>query len=107
MKVLAENRNLIKDIRFEYPELMNDDAKESIKEEYYHILKLEEELDEARESVRNLEKTISELKQKFKVKQTLFTIEFEDMKVEQVDIEEVNLSVINSTDARKKTYNKN
>ena len=29
------------------------------------------------------------------------------MKVEQVDIEEVNLSVINSTDARKKTYNKN
>ena len=45
MKVLAENKNLIKDIRFEYPELMNDDAKESIKEEYYHILKLEEELD--------------------------------------------------------------
>lgn len=106
MKVLAENKNLIKDIRFEYPELMNDNAKESIKEEYYYILKLEEELDEARESVRNLEKTISELKQKFKVKQTLFTIEFEDMKVEQVDIEKVNLSVINSTDARKKTYNK-
>ena len=37
MKVLAENKNLIKDIRFEYPELMNDNAKESIKEEYYHI----------------------------------------------------------------------
>lgn len=51
-----------------------------------------------------MESTIKELKNSFSSKANLFTLEFEDKEVEHVDRTEVNLSVVNPTDASRKTY---
>lgn len=104
MKVSIEDKSRIKDVKFHYPWLMNEEAKESIIEEYYGILQLEDELDKARLSVRYLENKLKEARNEFSAKSSLFTLEFEDKEVEQVDKVEVTLSVVNPTDASRKTY---
>ena len=64
MKVV-EDKNRIKEVVFKYPHLMNGTVANDIKEEYYNILELEEELDKHRNYVRLLEYTILEKKKKF------------------------------------------
>lgn len=104
MKVSVEDKNRVKDVIFHYPWLMNDEAKDFIIEEYYGILQLEDDLDKARSYVRQVEKNLKDAKEKFDAKKRLFTLEFEDKEVEHVDRTEVNLSVVNPTDASRKTY---
>lgn len=48
MKVVVEDKNRIKEVVFKYPHLMSGSAANDIKEEYYDILELEEELDKYR-----------------------------------------------------------
>lgn len=104
MKVSVEDRRKIKDVKFLYPNLMSDTAKEDIIDEYNYILELEDNLDKEREYVRSLEGYLKESREKFNAKSNLFTLEFEDKEVEHVDRTEVNLSVVNPTDASRKTY---
>lgn len=104
MKVSVEDRSRIKNIVFHYPNLMSENADKEIKEEYYKIQELEETLASARTNVRNLESEIKNLKNFFNSKANLFTLEFEDKEVEHIDRIEATLSVINPTDASRKTY---
>lgn len=104
MKVSVEDKNRVKDVIFHYPWLMSDEAKDSIIEEYYGILQLEDDLDKARSYARQVEKNLKDAKEKFDAKKGLFTLEFEDKEVEHVDRTEINLAVVNPTDASRKTY---
>lgn len=104
MKVSVEDRSRIKNIVFHYPNLMSENADKEIKEEYYKIQELEETLASARTNVRNLESEIKNLKNSFNSKTNLFTLEFEDKEVEHIDKTEATLSVVNPTDASRKTY---
>lgn len=104
MKVVVEDKNRIKEVVFKYPHLMSDTAANDIKEEYYDILELEEELDKYRNHVRLLESTILEKKKEFISKSELFSLVFETKEEEQVDRVTVNGAVINPTDASNKNY---
>lgn len=104
MKVVVEDKNRIKEVVFKYPHLMSGTAANDIKEEYYDILELEEELDKYRNHVRLLESTILEKKQEFIHKSELFSLVFETKEEEQVDRVTVNGAIINPTDASNKNY---
>lgn len=104
MKVLVEDKRRIKNVVFNYPSLMSDKAKDEIIKDYNYILELEDDLAKARDYVRQLEGCLKEAKDKFLEKKVLFTLEFENKEVEHVDRTEVNLSVVNPTDASRKTY---
>ena len=104
MKVVVEDKNRIKEIVFKYPHLMSDTAANDIKEEYYNILELEEELDKYRNHVRLLESTILEKKKEFISKSELFSLVFETKEEKQVDRVTDNGAIINPTDASNKNY---
>lgn len=104
MKVVVEDKNIIKEVVFKYPHLMSGTAANDIKEEYYDILELEEELDKYRNHVRLLESTILEKKKEFISKSELFSLVFETKEEEQVDRVTVNGAIINPTDASNKNY---
>lgn len=104
MKVVVEDKNRIKEVVFKYPHLMSGAAANDIKEEYYDILELEEELDKYRNHVRLLESTILEKKKEFISKSELFSLVFETKEEEQVDRVTVNGAIINPTDASNKNY---
>lgn len=69
----------IKNIKFKYPELLNNDSEELIKNEYYSILEVQNELYKARDEVRRLEKILKEKQEYFNKKSSLFDIEFEEV----------------------------
>lgn len=104
MKVVVEDKNRIKEVVFKYSHLMSGTAANDIKEEYYDILELEEELDKYRNHVRLLESTILEKKKEFISKSELSSLVFETKEEEQVDRVTVNGAVINPTDASNKNY---
>lgn len=104
MKVVVEDKNRVKEVVFKYPHLMSDSAANDIKEEYYGILGLEEELDKYRHHVRSLESVILEKKKEFISKSELFSLVFETKEEEQVDRVTVNGAVINPTDASNRNY---
>lgn len=104
MKVIVEDKNRIKEVVFKYPHLMSSTAANDIKEEYYDILELEEELDKYRHHVRSLESIVLEKKKEFTSKSELFSLVFETKEEEQVDRVTVNGAVINPTDASNKNY---
>lgn len=66
---------------------MNEGAQEEIKNDYNELLSLEEELYNAREVVRELEKKLTEKKEKFDEKTLLCTLEFETSEKEVVNYE--------------------
>lgn len=66
---------------------MNEGAQEEIKNDYNELLSLEEELYNAREVVRELEKKLTEKKKKFDEKTLLCTLEFETSEKEVVNYE--------------------
>lgn len=105
MKVKVEDRSRVKDVKFEYPDLMNDNARDLIIKEYHDILDTELSLDVARNSVRYLERRLKEQKEKFESIKKLFTLEFEEKEIEQVERTTVNMSVVNPTDASNRNYN--
>ncbi|QOR58283.1 hypothetical protein [uncultured phage cr106_1] len=104
MKVQVEDKSKIKDVHFKHPDLMSTKAKEYIIKEYYDIINLEESLDKARQEVRTLESTLKCRKAEFQSLSNMFEIEFENKEVEQVDRTEINGTIINPTDASRRSY---
>lgn len=86
-KMTIEDRTKVKAVHFKYPEMMNEGAQEEIKNDYNELLSLEEELYNAREVVRELEKKLTEKKKKFDEKTLLCTLEFETSEKEVVNYE--------------------
>lgn len=86
-KMIVEDRTKVKAVHFKYPEMMNESAQEDIKNDYNELLSLEEELYNAREVVRKLEKKLTEKKKKFEEKTLLCTLEFETSEKEIVNYE--------------------
>ena len=86
-KMIVEDRTKVKEVHFKYPEMMNEGAQEEIKNDYNELLSLEEELYNAREVVRELEKKLTEKKKKFDEKTLLCTLEFETSEKEVVNYE--------------------
>lgn len=86
-KMIVEDRTKVKVVHFKYPEMMNENAQEEIKNDYNELLSLEEELYNAREVVRELEKKLTEKKKKFDEKTLLCTLEFETSEKDIVNYE--------------------
>lgn len=86
-KMIVEDRSKVKAVHFKYPEMMNENAQEEIKNDYNELLSLEEELYNAREAVRELEKKLTEKKKKFDEKTLLCTLEFETSEKDIVNYE--------------------
>lgn len=86
-KMIVEDKTKVKAVHFKYPEMMNENAQEEIKNDYNELLSLEEELYNAREVVRELEKKLTEKKKKFEEKTLLCTLEFETNEKEAVNYE--------------------
>lgn len=86
-KMIVEDRTKVKAVHFKYPEMMNESAQEEIKNDYNELLSLEEELYNAREVVRELEKKLTEKKKKFEEKTLLCTLEFETSEKDIVNYE--------------------
>lgn len=86
-KMIVDDRTKVKAVHFKYPEMMNESAQEDIKNDYNELLSLEEELYNAREVVRKLEKKLTEKKKKFEEKTLLCTLEFETSEKEIVNYE--------------------
>lgn len=86
-KMIVEDRTKVKAVHFKYPEMMNEGAQEEIKNDYNELLSLEEELYDAREVVRELEKKLTEKKKKFDEKTSLCTLEFETSEKDIVNYE--------------------
>lgn len=86
-KMIVEDRTKVKAVHFKYPEMMNESAQEDIKNDYNELFSLEEELYNAREVVRKLEKKLIEKKKKFEEKTLLCTLEFETSEKEIVNYE--------------------
>ena len=84
-KMIVEDRSKVKAIHFKYPEMMNENAQEEIKNDYNELLSLEEKLYSAREFVREYEKKLAEKKKKFEEKTLLCTLEFETREKEVVN----------------------
>ena len=72
-----ENRRKIKDIIPKFPELVESNAGEALKKEYYNILSKEDELQNLRRQVWKLEEEIKTIRQEFDLKSGLFEISFE------------------------------
>ena len=104
MKVVTEDKNRIKEVVFKYPHLMSGTAADDIKEEYYDILGLEEELDKYRNHVRLLESAVLEKKKGFISKSELFSLVFETEEGGQAGGVAVNCDIIDPADASDRDY---
>ena len=56
--IKVEDRNTITNIVFKFPELMREDAEDTIKMKYSHLMSLQDKLQEARSNVRSLEEEV-------------------------------------------------
>lgn len=89
-KVKVVDRTKIKKVTFKHPELMGKDAVKMVKLEYRSLMDAQEELYEAREKVRKLEKRLDAMQKAWNSKKEMFDIEFESTEKE-VKTEKANL----------------
>lgn len=80
----STNKNKVERVIFKFPELMNPNAEEEVKKEYYELLESERKLQDARDEVRRLENEYNKKKQLFKDKEDFFTLEFETVTKEHI-----------------------
>ena len=80
--VKVEDKASIKSIKFKFPELMDANASNLIRDEYYALQETESELHSARDTVRSLEKKLAEMKKNWDAKEGLFDIEFDSYEKE-------------------------
>ena len=71
-----------KSINFKFPHLMNSESEQEVRTEYEALLEKKEELYQARDVVRTLEKELSLLEKQWQGKRDLFDIEFETIEKE-------------------------
>lgn len=73
----VKNKSIIKEVHLKHPEIMAKGIEEKIKEAYYHLFALQEQLYEARDEVWKLEKQVKKAKEEFDVFKDLCELEFE------------------------------
>ena len=81
-KVKVVDRTKIKSVTFKHPELMGKEAEKMVKLEYRALMDAQEELYEAREKVRKLEKRLDAMQKAWNSKKDMFDIEFESTEKE-------------------------
>jgi hypothetical protein len=81
-KVKVVDRTRIKSVTFKHQELMGKDAEKMVKLEYRALMDAQEELYEAREKVRKLEKRLDAMQKAWNSKKEMFDIEFESTEKE-------------------------
>ena len=81
-KIKIEDKKKIKDITFKFPDLMGEDARKLIIEEYEALVSLQDRLYLARDEVRYLEKELNTKMNAWNGKKDLFDIEFESTEKE-------------------------
>lgn len=104
MLVNVEDRRRIKKVYFKYPALFKSDAEHQVKVMYNELLTTEDQLDQARQEVRELEKKLVNRRKEFTALQSMFTIEFEQKEIEQVDRVSSTLGIVNPSDASNRSY---
>lgn len=78
------DKSRIKNITCRYPNLFNPSAEEQLKEDYYNLLRIKDNIYFLREKVRDLEKQLEENNKEFQEKYSLFDIEFETYTKEHI-----------------------
>lgn len=81
-KVKVVDYAKIKRVTFKHPELMGKDAEKMVRLEYRALMDAQEELYEAREKVRKLEKRLDAMQKAWNSKKDMFDIEFESTEKE-------------------------
>lgn len=104
MLVNVEDKRKIKSVQFKYPQLFNENAAQEIELLYYDILATEDNLESARNLVRNIENELKIKKDNFHVLSNMFTLEFETKEVEHVDRVSSTLGIVNPSDASNRSY---
>lgn len=98
MLVEVEDRRKIKKVHFKSSELFRSEAEQMVIDLYNNIIETEDQLNEARELVRSLEKEVKEKKMKFSCLEGLFDLEFETKEQERVETQRVMLGIVNPGD---------
>ena len=91
-KVKVVDRTKIKSVTFKHPELMGKDAEKMVKLEYRALMDAQNELYEARDHVRNLERKFKAMEDSWNAKKDMFDIEFESTEKE-VRTEKSNMTI--------------
>ena len=78
------DKSRIKSITCKYPNLFNPSVEEQLKEDYYNLLRIKDNIHFLRERVIELEKQLEEYNKEFHEKYSLFDIEFETYTKEHV-----------------------
>lgn len=78
------DKSRIKKITCKYPELYNPSVEEQLKEDYYNLLRIKDNIHFLREKIWNLEKEFEESDKEFHEKYGLFDIEFETYTKEHI-----------------------
>ena len=78
------DKSRIKKITCRYPNLFNPSVEEQLKEDYYSLLRLKDNIHYHRDILRDLEKKFEENNKEFHEKYSLFDIEFETYTKEHI-----------------------
>ena len=78
------DKSRIKRITCKYPNLFNPSVEEQLKEDYYNLLRIKDNIHFLREKVWNLEKELEKSNKEFQEKYSLFDIEFETYTKEHI-----------------------
>ena len=78
------DKSKIKKITCKYPNLFNPSVEEQLKEDYYNLLRVKDNIHFFREKVLELEKKLEESNKEFHEKYSLFDIEFETYTKEHI-----------------------
>ena len=81
-KIRVEDKTKIKHIHFKFPHLMHTNSEQEIKYEYEALCAKKQELYDARDRVRQLEKEYGRREKEWNSKKDLFDIEFESYEKE-------------------------
>lgn len=100
------NKNKLLEVKLKYPELMSQTAEENIKELYNTLLEEEKELNETRLKVYKLEDNIKQIKEKLRNLETISDLIFETKEIKQIK-KECNILIDNPTDAARSYYKPN
>ena len=68
-----EDKRTLATVEFRFPKLMNADAEELVKKEYEHFISLQDQLQKARENVRNLEEKVKKAQEEWFALQSIIS----------------------------------
>ena len=78
------DKSRIKKITCRYPNLFNPSVEEQLKEDYYNLLRIKDNIHFLRERIRDLENQLEESNKEFQEKYSLFDIEFDTYNKEYI-----------------------